>query len=69
MENLNSWVQVVSTVGFPICCTAALFYYMEKERQSHKEEVDSLKEVINGNSVILAQIKTLLENRNNGNQL
>ena len=69
MDNVNAWVQIVSTVGFPMACTGALFYYMEKERQSHKEEVDSLKDVINGNSVILAQIKTLLENRNNGNQL
>lgn len=67
MEDMNVWVQFISTVGFPICCTGALFYFMEKERQSHKEEVNDLKEVINGNSVILAQIKTLLESRNNGN--
>jgi len=67
MEEMNVWVQIISTVGFPICCTVALFYYMEKERQSHKEEVNDLKEVIEGNSVILAQIKTLLERNNNGN--
>lgn len=67
MEDLNAWVQIISTVGFPICCTAALFYYMEKERQSHKEEVDGLKEVINANTVMLAEIKTLLEKKESGN--
>lgn len=67
MEDINAWVQIISTVGFPICCTAALFYYMEKERQSHKEEVNDLKEVINGNSLILAEIKTLLEKKDHVN--
>lgn len=67
MDDINIWVQIISTVGFPICCTVALFYYMEKERESHREEVNDLKEVINGNSVILAQIKTLLEGLSHGN--
>ena len=37
-------VPAISTVGFPIVMCILIFYYMEKEAESHKQEVDGLKE-------------------------
>ena len=37
-------VTAISTVGFPIVMCVLIFYYMEKEAESHKEEVNGLKE-------------------------
>ena len=39
-------VTAISTVGFPIVMCILIFYYMEKEAESHKQEVDGLKEVL-----------------------
>ena len=39
-------VTAISTVGFPIFMCILIFYYMEKESESHKQEVDGLKEVL-----------------------
>ena len=39
-------VTAISTVGFPIVMCILIFYYMEKESESHKQEVDGLKEVL-----------------------
>ena len=39
-------VTAISTVGFPIVMCILIFYYMEKEAESHKQEVDGLKEVV-----------------------
>ena len=39
-------VTAISTVGFPIVMCILIFYYMEQEAESHKQEVDGLKEVL-----------------------
>ena len=39
-------VTAISTVGFPIVMCILIFYYMEKESESHKQEVDGLKDVL-----------------------
>lgn len=39
-------ITAISTVGFPIVMCILIFCYMEKESESHKQEVDGLKEVL-----------------------
>lgn len=43
---MEDFVNLISNVGFPIACTAAMFYMLNSERTAHKEEVDSLREAI-----------------------
>ena len=49
-------VTAISTVGFPIVMCILIFYYMEKEAESHKQEVDGLKEVLTDLRISIAQL-------------
>ena len=49
-------VTAVSTVGFPIVMCILTFYYMEKEAESHKQEVDGLKEVLTDLKISITQL-------------
>ena len=49
-------VTAISTVGFPIVMCILIFYYMEKESESHKQEVDGLKEVLTDLKVSITQL-------------
>ena len=60
MEEILS---AISTVGFPIGACIALFIYMDKESERHREETKELKEVISANNVILAELKQLMEDK------
>ena len=49
-------VTAISTVGFPIVMCILIFYYMEKEAASHKQEVDGLKEVLTDLKISITQL-------------
>lgn len=49
-------LQLISTLGFPIVCCIALFWYMVKQRDLHKEEINELKKSIDNNTVILTRL-------------
>lgn len=57
----NSIIQIVSSLGFPIVMCGALFWYMVKQREVHKEETDHLKDTINENTKVLAELTTLIK--------
>lgn len=60
MDTIQAIVQVVQSVGFPIVCCGALFWYMIKQRDVHKEETDKMTTAINNNTQVLTQIITML---------
>lgn len=43
---MDEIITAISTVGFPICISLLLFWYMREELASHKEETNSLKDAI-----------------------
>ena len=49
-------ITAISTVGFPIVMCILIFYYMEKEAESHKQEVDGLKEVLTDLKISITQL-------------
>lgn len=51
----------INSLGFPIACVVAMWFMLNKERESHKEEVDKMVEALNNNTVVLESIKTMLE--------
>lgn len=55
--------QIVSTTGFPIAMCVLLFIYMKEQMKTHKEETDQLKDVITENTIMLASLKQLLEDK------
>ena len=52
--------EIVSMVGFPIAAYIAMFWYMIKQSESHKEEMDSIKEALNANTSALIELRHVL---------
>lgn len=66
MENLDVIMQVVSTVGFPVAMSLVLLWFLKTEQESHKAEMNDLKEVIAKNNEVLVSLKQLLEDKLKG---
>lgn len=61
----NTVSTLISSVGFPISACCVMFWYMNKERESHKEEIDNLTTVLNANTLALTELKDAI--KGNGN--
>lgn len=54
-------IEFISTLGFPIVVACALFWYINKQNESHREEVNALRETIGENTKILHELKELIK--------
>lgn len=63
VETLSSITNIISSVGFPIVWAFVLFWYMNKQDEAHKQEVNELSKVIQENNIILNSLKVLMEER------
>ena len=59
--DIASISQLISTVGFPIACVVAMFYMWDKERESHKAEMDKVTEAVNNNTLALTKLEEHLK--------
>ena len=57
----NNIIQIISSLGFPIVMCGALFWYMVKQRDAHKEETDHLKDTISENTKVLTELTALIK--------
>lgn len=64
---MNEILQAISSVGFPIVCSILLGYLLIQEQKNHKEEMMQLKDAINSNTLIMSELKQLLEDLRNEN--
>ena len=49
-------ITAISTLGFPICMCAALFWYMIDQSKRHSEESNAMKDVITDLKVAITQL-------------
>lgn len=61
----NAVTTAISTLGFPIVMCGAIFRYMLKEKDSHKEEMNSVTEALNNNTLILQKLCDKLDGDKN----
>lgn len=54
-------VSAISSLGFPIMACAALFWYINKQNENHKEEITALRDTITENTNILHELKELIK--------
>ena len=59
--DVNAIGNLIATLGFPIVAAAALFWFMNKQQTDHKEETNALRESIEKNSLVLAELKELIK--------
>ena len=52
--------QLITTLGFPIVAAAALFWYVNKKDEQHRDEMNSLKNSLDKNSSVLDELKGLI---------
>ena len=52
-EVMRYIVEAIGSVGFPIVVSGALFWYMNKSNESHKQEIDKLSEAVNNNTIVV----------------
>lgn len=53
--------QMISTVGFPIACTIALFYMLNKTQEQHKQESEKWIDALNNNTNVMTRIVDFLK--------
>lgn len=58
--DVNSLIQLVSSLGFPVVCCGALFWKMVKTDEQHKEEMDKVTEALNNNTIALTKLSDKL---------
>lgn len=57
VENLVTFIQ---SVGFPIAVSVYLLWYNNKQSELHKEEMNTLKDALNQNTLALVKIETFM---------
>lgn len=63
MDDFSVVLTAVSTVGFPIVACGALFIQNCKLHKDHKEEVTDFVSGLENNTLAIAKLTTLMENR------
>lgn len=59
--DLKTILDAVSVVGFPIICCVIMFWYLQKEQEAHKEEIKTVTEALTKNTLVLTELKELLQ--------
>lgn len=62
--DLNVVMQAIATLGFPICMCVAMFWYINKQTEQHREESAKMVEAINRLELKITQLITGLTVRN-----
>lgn len=54
-------INAITTVGFPIVVCAALFWYINKQNENHKQETEALRKTVEENTTIIHEVKELIK--------
>lgn len=57
--------QLVGSLGFPIVCCGALFWYLVKEKDEHKEEMEELRKSVEANTAAINSLCQHLGGKSN----
>ena len=52
---------LIGSLGFPIVACGAVFWYLNKERESHEQEMRVLTDALNSNTKVITEMKVLIE--------
>lgn len=63
--DVGTVTQVVGSLGFPIVCCGALFWYLVKEKDAHKEEIEELRKSVEANTTAINSLCQHLGGKSN----
>lgn len=67
MEAGNFIINSIGAVGFPIVMCLIIFWYLNEERKSHKEEMETLSKTIEENTKAILELQDLCKFLKGGN--
>lgn len=59
--DVNTLIQLVGSLGFPIVACGALFWRMVKSDEQHKEEMNKMSEALNNNTNAIVKLTEKLD--------
>lgn len=59
---MSEIVDLIGNTGFPIAVSLICMYYIYKQSIAHKEEIETLRDAINNNTLALTELKDNLSN-------
>lgn len=59
--NIADITQLIGSLGFPIIACGALFWKMNEQDKSHKEETEMLTKALENNTIALTKLLDKLE--------
>nr|DAI89769.1 MAG TPA: YvrJ protein family protein [Caudoviricetes sp.] len=59
--DINTLIQLVGSLGFPIVACGALFWRMVKSDEQHKEEMYKMSEALNNNTNAIVKLTEKLD--------
>lgn len=57
----NAITSLIGSVGFPIVMCLLMVKLMKDSEDSHKQEIDSLKDALNNNTQVLTKLQTTMD--------
>ena len=59
---METIMQIISQLGFPIAVACVCFWYINKLQDQHKQEIDKLSEAVNNNTLVMQKLLDMWEN-------
>lgn len=53
--------QIITSLGFPIVACGALFWFVNKQEERRREELESMRVSLNENTSVLSSLKELIQ--------
>lgn len=59
---MDTIAQIISQLGFQIAVACVCFWYINKQQEQHKEEINKLSEAVNNNTLVIQKLLDKWEN-------
>lgn len=56
-DGMDTIIDLIQKLGFPIACVIALFWQNTKLNEQHKEEMEKITTALNNNTLALTELK------------
>lgn len=63
MDTLQTVINLIKDLGFPIAVCIAMFWLNNKQVEQHKEEMAKLTDALNNNTLALTELRDRLDNK------
>lgn len=63
MDTLQTVINLIKDLGFPIAVCIAMFWLNNKQVEQHKEEMSKVTDALNNNTLALTELRDRLEKK------